>query len=1436
MKDLLPIILTCLSLVQLAGQRTDTAYANTPVAHYHEFFKYVPLIDANTPDWAVMMYEGDPNVYEIQAAYEAYFDVHTFKKSIHTQNYKHWLRTIYQNHYLTADGRLQIPSYEQERADIDQHMSSREAESLTAGAWTALGPFETQAEGQNLTVTWQSNIYTFDQSVDNPNVVYAGTETGGLFRSNDKGLNWISIGDDLILGGIGSIKTDPSDANTIYVGQGRYLYKSTNGGNSWTEILNINGLNIRDIHINPTDANLVLLATQLGIYRSTNGGDSFTPILNGNCYDIEVKPNDHTVYYIAKENTTLNTTEVWKSTDAGLSFTARTAGWFVPTNGTAASNGGARLAVTAADPNYVYCALLGSDVSYAQDNNWVGVYKSTDAAESWSLPAGDPGGPYNSSHWCLSSFHPTFAWGGSYDQGFYNLGLAVSATDPEALLVGCLNLFKSEDGGASYEQWGGYGGGPGWQHPDIQEIEINGSDVWVASDGGLNLYTADWSSLDSRMKGINSSEYWGFDSGWNEDVLVGGRYHNGNGGYYENYPDGTFIRLGGAESPTGYVNPGNNRSVYHSDISAKRLPTSINGAVETVANLGLFPNQAVANESKSELVADPRCYNHLYMGVGNSLMKSEDGGVTFSNVNSFGSNNNIITGIEIARNNPEVIYVAQRLSGAATIWKSTDGGDSWSNLMPSFSGSGGGGIFISVDQANENILFAGLSNGGSNSNKVFKSTNGGNSWTNLTTAALDGYWVEDIMMQSGTSGGVYLATNRNIFYRNNSHADWQDFSDGAPAKMANMTLKPFYRDGKIRSATYNRGIWESDFFETSSPIVQPMVDKTHSSCTRDVFYFDDYSVLNHAGATWSWSFSPAPESVSSTTVRNPEVVFGEAGTYTATLTVTQGGFSDSESITVTVDDGCNADTVPGNALVLGGDNTDYVVSDPIDVQSNSFTISMWIKRNGDQADWAGLFFQRGSSTVGLNFGTDNELRYHPGWPWNSGLVVPDNEWTHVALVVTPSNATIYMNGVGAVHNSTQPVANLNAPLYIGADPNFGTRRFNGLIDEVSFYNRAMAQAEIRELMHLTRDPSSDPDLLRYYQFNEVSGIVYDRAGIKHGTLSGGAARQTSTGPFGGGRSHTIAVNSGGPKAFTDAELEMVFPANGPYPDGDVVVSKINNAPDQYAGVSPMPTEGYWIINNFGDNQSFAPLESMRFAGLLNVMSPASSYNLHKRGSNDDGNSWGLGIAAASSATATTLTFNQPGVSSFSQFIMDRSSALPVELLQFGAEAKSDKTVRLFWKTTNEIDNDRFEIEWSTDGRLFASIGSLPSRANASSDIVDYTFIHSSPARGFNYYRLKQIDLDGSSSYSKVRQLLFEALADSFVIFPNPLSREEPLYIKTYSNQSYQFSVWNAKGHRLLKRKYQGDAQLSINQLNAGVYFYKIEVGDTVVNGRLMVGK
>ncbi len=1403
---------------------------------------------ADAPWWAQEMYAEQPNVLQVDSAYMMWRKDHAIGRTYHTQFYKHWRRAI--GSQVSEEG-FWIPIPPAQELDIFRNwLKNRKVGAGRNAQWESLGPFRTFAEGDDTEVSWQVNIYSLDQSVSDPNVVYAGTENGIVFKSTDGADNWTAVTHDLNLGGIRAVKVDPTDPGTVFFGDRHNVYKSTDGGGTWELSLNLTDIRVNDISINPEDPEIVMLATDKGLHRSTDGGATWSQDFTEKCWDMEIKVDDANTVFLLKTNPITKLCEFFKSNDKGETWVKKDSGWIDATaNGTSDnSDNGARLAVTNADPDRLYAVLIGHYNEGVNDNNFLGVYRSDDAGENWALPNantnGGPGGPYAGNHSCLVTFwfndaqrYPNAS--SEYNQGFYNLALDASDTDPDKFLVGFLNLFKSENGGATFERWGGYGGGSGWQHPDIQDIDIVGDDVWVSSDGGLNKYDIDFSSHQSKAGGIAGSDFWGFDGGWNEDVMTGGRYHNGNTAtIYGTYADGEFIRLGGAEATTGYVHPAGGRKVMHSDINPKVLPLTVNGPTSGFS-FTTYPNEGYAgnNENTSEIEPDPRCYNHLYIGTDNTLQKSEDGGISWSVMASFGVDATaVVTGIEVSRSNSDVIYLIQNNS-PSRLWKSTDGGLNFTqtNSPP----SAANGAFISLDPLNEDHIWLAWNRGGNNGNKVFESNDGGNSWINLTSTILNGHHVEQLLHIGGTDGGIYLATNLGVFYRSESENDWIPCSEGLPARAAVNRMVPFYAKLKIRIATYGRGIWQSDFYETpTETIVQPTVDKLVANCARDTFYFDDYSMVDHNGATWEWSFDPAPQYVSATDVRNPKVVFGNAGDYTANMTL-NGNFT--KSLILTVNSACDAETIPGNALSLDG-NGHAAALNNLNLNSNTLTMTCWVKADAVQKDRAVIVFARGGSTVaGIGFDTGLKLSYHwdgSQWWWDSGTSIPADTWTHVALVVTPDAATIYMNGVGVTNTVPHAAEAFDTPLLIGWDPNSNQRRFTGLVDEVTVWDKALSQDEVRELMHLTKVPADQPNLVSYYQFNEMDGQVMDRTGVRHLSLANTASRTTSTAPLGGGVSHRLTVDAGGEYVFGETGVIVMLDDNDLLPDGEVVISRINLSPDQLPNAAPH-SQAYWAINNYGENFLFDFPISIEFGEYGDIPiggTDPSDYRLYTRSAFDDGDTWwgpiDEGDELVEGVDGTVIFSDGNEVETFGQFVIMQEDVTPVEWQDFQVALQPDKTVRLYWTVQQTPDVSHFIIEKSPDGVDFQPFKTI--NAVMGSEVKSYQSIDEKPFRGLNFYRLRQIDMDGKMVYSAVRSLLFDALPSEWNVFPNPISSNETLQIRTDNLFPYRFRLFGASGKLILQDDVKGDAVIALPELTNGAYLYEVVSDRGRSKGKLVV--
>lgn len=857
------------------------------------------LETSSLPQWAQKMYAANPNLFEVDSLYQLYYSNHSFEKSFHTQYYKRWRRSVM--NYIDSEGFVSTPTEAEFQLKLQEYASKQHAS--RASAWTSAGPnFVSGPEGTSGRT--QSNVYCIDQSKSNSNILYCGTEPGEVYKSVDGGTSWncVSLGEYFGSGGsqiwgigVSAVSIHPTNSDIVFVGGDGGIFRSIDGGLNWLKVLNQTSFGVNELLVHPTNGQLVFAATEKGLHRSIDGGDNWTQLYTQKSYDIKCNTANANEMYLVKNNPSLIICEFYRSIDFGATWTLQTNGWYSST-AAGRTDGGARIAVTHADPNRVYAYLIGE--AKTNDYGYIGVFRSNDGGQTWTLPNGPTGGPYTASHPNLAYGYP--AW--TYHQGFYNCALMASEINADQILIGGLNMWRSDDGGTSFSSVAGYVGGPLDIHVDMQDFRAINGNYWATTDGGIYRSTDFFTSQPVfSMTGLRGSDYWGFGSGWNEDVLVGGLYHNGNLAHHENYGTGNYIGLGGGEDPTGYVNPGNNKRTYYSDLGGVILPQSFTDAL-SYFSVGNFPNQSYYAAESSEMEFHPNCYNIAYIGKENKIWKTTDGGASYSLLYTFDASiNNQIKYIEISSSSPNVMYVSQQPNSGntGTLWKTLDGGLTWNALtIPS-------GIsrrmVLSINPEDENELWLAYPSG-NNGTKIFKTVNGGNSWINLTTTILNNESVQSIVYVAGTDGGVYYCTEFAVYYRNATMLDWVIDNSGLPTYCNTNIARPFYRDGKIRIATYGKGIWESALFEDPSiPIARITVDKLEQNvtCVVDSFYFEDYSFLNHQNATWQWTFENGIPATS--TLRNPIVHFPTAGQHKATLTITDGNGNQSiDSLRVAV--------------------------------------------------------------------------------------------------------------------------------------------------------------------------------------------------------------------------------------------------------------------------------------------------------------------------------------------------------------------------------------------------------------------------------------------------------------------------------------------------------------------------------------------------------
>lgn len=178
------------------------------------------------------------------------------------------------------------------------------------------------------------------------------------------------------------------------------------------------------------------------------------------------------------------------------------------------------------------------------------------------------------------------------------------------------------------------------------------------------------------------------------------------------------------------------------------------------------------------------------------------------------------------------------------------------------------------------------------------------------------------------------------------------------------------------------------------------------------------------------------------------------------------------------------------------------------------------------------------------------------------------------------------------------------------------------------------------------------------------------------------------------------------------------------------------------------------------------------------------------------------------------------------------SFLPVELTDFQGKAVSSG-VELIWITATELNNDYFAVEHSTDGLAFRSVGQVKG-AGSSTEELSYNFTHRKPVSGTNYYRLKQVDFDGSYEYSSLIAVEILQRSGSVRLFPNPTIDRVFLQFEGQLDGD-KIHLSNLVGNRIDRTPKASDSgwEVDLSGLPSGIYFLRMEANGKTLTRRIV---
>ena len=833
------------------------------------FFVISSFISFNSfsQEWVEMMKNPNVNFYETQTAFEAYWEGKIIEKGKGHKVFKRWENYMEPRVYPSGDVTLPSQKYKNYKQWENDLAAAGIPKSIN-GNWTLIGPIGKPSGGG----AGRLNFIRFDPS--NSNIIWVGTPNGGLWKTTNGGTTWATNTDQLAVIGSSDVAIDPSNSQIMYLATGDNdgtdtysigLLKSTDGGATWNTTgltwTVTQGRTIGRVLVNPSNSQIILVFSSNGIYRSTNGGTSFTQVQTSSSFsDGEFKPGDPNTVYACG-------TSFRKSTDGGATWSSAVT---LPLTGIQRLS----MAVTAGNNAYVY--LLAANNT---DSGFKGLMRSTNSGGTFTTQSTTPN---------ILGFQNGSDAGG---QGWYDLSIAASPTNPEEIITGGINQWKSTNGGSTWTMnshwYGGYS--KPYVHADVHDIQYlpgSGTTILSANDGGFFKTTnggTTWTDLSSNLS--IAQQYRFSLSTSSPNLILAGHQDNGtNRSSTSNISNWTEV--GGGDGMDCFIDRTNNNrqisSVYYGDYAR-----TLTGGT----NFSDINDPADDGEWVSPIKQDPVDANIAYAAGRTALYKTSNiwaSSVTWTTMGT-PQGTNSIREMAIAPSNNQVIYCLKTGSGGVS--KSTNGGTTFASCAnPTTSASP---TWVAISNTDPNVVFVTYS-GYSAANKVFKSTNGGTSWTNISSG-LPNIPVNCVVYHNGAVGGdgIYIGTDIGVYYRDNSSNGWIEFSQGLPNTEV-TDLEIYYATGRLRAATYGRGTWDSDLYTavTSAPVAS-FTSNNQIICAGQSVQFTNTS----AGQpnSFNWTFQGGTPATS--TAENPTVTYATAGVYDVSLTVSNANGQNSSSQT-----------------------------------------------------------------------------------------------------------------------------------------------------------------------------------------------------------------------------------------------------------------------------------------------------------------------------------------------------------------------------------------------------------------------------------------------------------------------------------------------------------------------------------------------------------
>lgn len=677
----------------------------------------------------------------------------------------------------------------------------------------------------------------------NPQVIYAGGVSGGIWKTVNAGQRWEPVGDDLANIAVNSLVMHPADPLTLYAGtgegyfreevrgtglplRGNGIFVTHDGGATWTPLTSTSGPDfhwVNDLVVSRKDPSRIYAATRTGVWRSTDAGLSWTRVHpsseKGGCLELAYRTDQPGDWLFASCGTLAQAT-VYRAKNAESD-----AAWEAVLS--TPNMGRTSLAVAPSNPSTVY-ALAASNEAGTFNQGLLAVYRSTASGDagSWEPRVTNQSTDALSRVLLTNAYTAKVSSCGSAQNitmGWYCNTISVDPVNSERVWVGGVDLFRSDDGGARFglaSYW--WGEGPTFVHADQHAIvfhpQYDGAGnrtVYFANDGGV-FRTADAlapvatvaaGACDPNASGM-SFEALNHNFGvtqfyhgavWPDGrTFIGGTQDNGTIVGRVGEPDAWTTVVGGdgayvAVDPTDpsyvYAQTQYGR-VYRSTNGGQLFYPSSSGLSDQF--LFITPMQIDLNDPKRLWIGGRRMWRSDARGTGWKWASTNLPGQVSAIAVAPGLSDRVLAGT----NEGSIV----RTDSATT----ASGTTTWSAVKP----REGWVSSIGFDPVDPNLVYATYAGfGGSH---VWRSTDGGTAWTPIDNGLPD-LPVHSVAVDPTRRTRLYLGTDLGVFVSIDGGASWAVENTGFANAVTETVLVAQGATGPaVYAFTHGRGAWRAE--------------------------------------------------------------------------------------------------------------------------------------------------------------------------------------------------------------------------------------------------------------------------------------------------------------------------------------------------------------------------------------------------------------------------------------------------------------------------------------------------------------------------------------------------------------------------------------------------------------------------------------------------